>query len=68
MRAERLGDLQRSLQPCPFCGGQAKLLPMPLAQHWWKVQCVDFHCGGRNWAMHSPELAAQAWNRRYGQA
>jgi len=68
MKANHLNALQRDLKPCPFCGGPAKLQPMPKTECWWKVQCDDFGCGGRNWSMQSPELAAQAWNRRHGEA
>ena len=64
MKAHELSELARSAKPCPFCGGRARLEPMPNASHWWRVRCTDFHCGGTTWAMQGPELAAAAWNRR----
>jgi len=64
MKAAVLNDLAASLKGCPFCGGPAKLGPMPGNKSWWTVQCVDWHCGGRNWAMDEPEKAVEAWNRR----
>lgn len=57
-------DRQTSIRPCPFCGGKAKLSPMPGAANWWRVQCQNFHCGGTTWAMPDPVQAVRAWNAR----
>lgn len=52
------------LSPCPFCGTEARLLPMPGARDWWRVQCVRWACGGTTYATPSKEEAVAAWNRR----
>jgi hypothetical protein len=50
--------------PCALCGGKGELSPMPSAPTWWRVRCADFKCGCTTWAMQSPEMAVEAWNRR----
>lgn len=52
------------LSTCPFCGSEARLLPMPNARDWWRVQCVRWQCGGTTYATPSEEEAVAAWNRR----
>lgn len=66
MTATELAALSATLKPCPFCAGPPKLEPLPGSRDWWKVQCKDHHCGGRNWGMETAEAAAAAWNRRSG--
>lgn len=63
-KAQNLSALQAGLKPCPFCGGAAKLAPMPQASGWWQVRCRDFHCGGTTWAMQEGDAVSEAWNRR----
>lgn len=64
MKAAQLNALDGCLRPCAFCGGVAKLAPMPGATSWWRVRCQDYHCGGTTWALDEPEKAVEAWNRR----
>lgn len=64
MKSSELTAMAATLKPCPFCGGKADLVPLPGSRNWWKVQCRDYLCGGRNWGMDEPEKAVAAWNRR----
>lgn len=64
-------ELDADLLACPYCGGPARIEPVPLkatAPLWFRVRCQDYGCGGTNWAMVGPEAAVKAWNRRDGKA
>jgi len=53
------------VKPCPFCGGPAKLEPMPdTNNNWWRVRCADYACGGTTYPRGDEESATAAWNRR----
>ena len=59
------GLMKIKLKRCPFCGGEAKFLPMWKfrSENYW-VRCVD--CGCETPAFVTQKLAAEAWNRRAG--
>ena len=61
------------LKPCPFCGGEAEVVPHKFfseALKAWKVDCYGIECknchtsGYQFWG--TEEQAVKAWNRRYG--
>ena len=57
------------LKPCPFCGGEAELVPYPLenndTQKYWAVICANSECpvSPESPYYHKTE-AIEAWNRR----
>ena len=59
------------LKPCPFCGGEAKVVPYKLfskALKAWKVEsygvvCKNCHTSGYTF-WETEEHAVRAWNRR----
>jgi len=65
MKAVTRNQLQTSVLPCPFCAGKAKLEPMVRTNSWWRVRCGDYECGGTTWARLGPDVAVNAWNRRF---
>lgn len=64
MKARHLSELQKSLKPCPHCGGQAALKPVPNAPMWFQVRCNAYDCGATTWAQMGAGGAVAAWNRR----
>ena len=51
------------LEPCPFCGGEAKVMDMGYP-HW--VYCKN--CGAKvHGGTHDEKDSIQAWNRRANQ-
>jgi len=64
MKANKLNTLANTLKNCPFCNNKATLEPMPNQKNWWRVRCINVHCGGTNWAQQEPELATEIWNKR----
>ena len=60
------------LKPCPFCGGQAILLPAGAEVYTktakrsflYAVTCKDVNCAATGGVMTSEIDAAEVWNRR----
>lgn len=57
-----------NIKPCPFCGGEAKLVDYGISGKYKVVQCLE--CGART-RLFDPEIfrggnAVEAWNRRTG--
>lgn len=50
------------LKPCPFCGGEAKLLIVPEKQSRWIVRCQK--CFANHGTFASDHDAVEFWNRR----
>lgn len=53
------------LKPCPFCGGEAKIIDsIPVGVK--AVECCNWSCSiyVRTWWLETEEEAAEAWNRR----
>lgn len=60
------------LKPCPFCGGEAKLVhsePGREDRIWCIVRCKDWNCTGHhlNVWYATDEDAADRWNTRHEQ-
>ena len=59
------------LKPCPFCGGEAKLLEDEFGRTsgWWYASCSNLGCGiiARTADRPTPQEAAKLWNRRAGE-
>lgn len=59
------------LKPCPFCGGEAKLLKDEFGSTagWWYAACSNLDCGIYVVAAvrPTPQEAAKLWNRRAGE-
>ena len=53
------------LKPCPFCGGEARILPyIEHEETWYRVRCTKCPADvGRHWFSLKLE-AINAWNRR----
>lgn len=52
------------MKPCPFCGGDAKILylvNMDMPMYWPRCKVCDAEI---NTLFRSAELAIEAWNRR----
>lgn len=60
---EYIGELDRELKPCPFCGGEAKMNHGDKHGVWW-VACSD--CGAETVGHQTEGEASYAWNRRTG--
>ena len=64
--------MPNELKPCPFCGGEAKVIEIPEELNWagcYVVGCDDdLMCMGNinhfTMVFLTPETAAEAWNRR----
>lgn len=68
--------MSEELKPCPFCGGEAKLLKDELGNtadmygaEWWYVACSNLDCGiyAKTADRPTPQEAAKLWNRRAGE-
>lgn len=56
--------MSERLLPCPFCGGEAKILylvNMDMPMYWPRCKVCDAEI---NTLFRSAELAIEAWNRR----
>lgn len=68
--------MPNELRPCPFCGGEAKVIKIPEELNWagnYVVGCDDNSmCMGNinhfTMVFSTPETAAKAWNRRVDNA
>lgn len=49
------------LKPCPFCGGEARLIEMGI--HVWSPRCTQCECK-LDKVYRSEQQAIEAWNRR----
>lgn len=67
-RAAEGGSMKEvKLKPCPFCGGEAKILVKcdRIIGNKYVATCRDNHCIGRVYRKwHSEQAAREAWNRR----
>ncbi|WP_412102581.1 Lar family restriction alleviation protein [Oligella urethralis] len=55
----------KSIKPCPLCGANAKLEPMPSTnRNWWRVQCSSYQCGATLWPLTDQKEVVTRWNRR----
>lgn len=52
------------LRPCPFCGGEAKLVRAN--NSWHKVICCKCTGSAGSWRTVTRQEAIEAWNRRVG--
>ena len=52
------------IKPCPFCGGEAKVIKRTTAQWYtWQVACKK--CKAQTWEHYATMKGAiEAWNRR----
>lgn len=60
--------MAEKLRPCPFCGGEARIIAKPYEPKVC-VGCDDDTClgfSGLGWLYDSEQEAAEAWNRRAG--
>ena len=58
--------MSSDLKPCPFCGGEARIIAKPYEPKVC-VGCDDDTClgfSGLGWLYDSEKEAAEAWNRR----
>lgn len=58
--------MAEELRPCPFCGGEARIIAKPYEPKVC-VGCDDDTClgfSGLGWLYDSEQEAAEAWNRR----
>lgn len=53
--------MKTELKPCPFCGGEAKLMGLERFKE-YRVYCHD--CGVRTDDFYPKHRAVEAWNRR----
>ena len=58
-RGRKMSEIK--LKPCPFCGGEAKIVKSYYTI-WAKCIC----CGAKSRCEENEEKAAEAWNRRAG--
>ena len=63
--------MQNELKPCPFCGGEAEVVPHKVfskALEAWKVDCYRVECKNCHASSYqfwgTEEQAVNAWNRR----
>lgn len=55
--------MDETLLPCPFCGGEAKLVRNSSGSYF--VRCADRQCAAKTRLFHENENGARAsWNRR----
>lgn len=58
----------RELKPCPFCGGEAKLMEAKIGSNWWVVTCTHYEdCPINPVGRHVYDTEAEAtdaWNTR----
>lgn len=59
--SENMGESK--LKPCPFCGGNTKMIDTALKIIFW-VRCTE--CGASISAYGNIEDAERAWNNRAG--
>lgn len=56
------------LKPCPFCGGEARILHNYAGGEWSYAECKVCRCSTekfmKSFAVASDEQAIEAWNRR----
>ena len=54
------------LKPCPFCGGEARIINVGTLGVWCSALCVNPECGC-DWGVYYPTEAeaATAWNTRH---
>ncbi len=54
------------LKPCPFCGGEAKMLDLRKAHLgvFYFVECRERKCQVKTRYLCTEEEAAEVWNRR----
>lgn len=58
--------MKTELKPCPFCGGEAKVIFSRTTEVQWKVRCKSVDCDVRpttSWFIEK-EDAIDRWNRR----
>lgn len=58
--------MSEELKPCPFCGGEARIIAKPYEPKVF-VGCDDDTClgfSGLGWLYDSEKEATEAWNRR----
>lgn len=55
--------MEIELLPCPFCGYLPEMRSEKfIGKEYWKVKCPC--CFAGTYAEHTPEEAAEEWNRR----
>ena len=62
--APELSSIEK-LEPCPYCGGEATIIPVQIAKckkTFFYVVCVQ--CTAASAPFSTPEAAAAAWNQR----
>ena len=62
----KLGGMSMSkinLLPCPFCGGEARIIGAVGTVFW--VKCTE--CGAETQSEITKQRAAERWNRRAGE-
>ena len=54
--------MSANLKPCPFCGGEAKMIHGYYQDDvFYKVYCIE--CQARTFEYETPEVAAAMWNQ-----
>ena len=61
MTSAEIEGLNKQLNPCPFCGGQAELQANCEGNEFW-VYC--YHCDVETYAYDREAEAIEAWNTR----